>query len=177
MYRQISNLSRTESQNLNVLVSSSTCLCQINWSHVLSREWRCSRNSAERAYSNYIWVIYNVIAYQGALYIRVLTVCVKVVFSHNPRLLSTTRWFIFSSIIPIMHCQTVQFQAQDLTHLPVKLVFVKMYNTLFHNSIWLSETMWRDLTWTTLILVIVYHMFPYQCRLLQIYTGTYSSEI
>ena len=41
---------------------------------VLSREWRCSWSSADRRCSNYIWVIDNLIGYQGASYIRDLTV-------------------------------------------------------------------------------------------------------
>ena len=38
------------------IVSSCMCLCPIHWSHVLIREWRCSRSSADRWCSNYIWV-------------------------------------------------------------------------------------------------------------------------
>ena len=45
----------------------------IHWSQ-LSREWRCSCSSADRRCSNYIWLINNVIAYQGVTYIRGLTV-------------------------------------------------------------------------------------------------------
>ena len=41
---------------------------------VLSREWRCSWSSAHRRCSNCIWVINNSIAYQGATYIRGLTI-------------------------------------------------------------------------------------------------------
>ena len=54
-------------------VSSCSCLSPIQWSHVLSREWRCSWSSADRWCSNYIWVIDNFIAYQGVTYIRDLT--------------------------------------------------------------------------------------------------------
>ena len=53
-----------------------SCLCPIHWSQVLSQEWRCSWSSADRRCSNYIWVINNVIAYEGATYIRCLTVCI-----------------------------------------------------------------------------------------------------
>ena len=53
------------------LVSSCSCLCPIQWSQVLSREWRCSWS---RRCSNYIWVIDNFIAYWSASYIRDLTV-------------------------------------------------------------------------------------------------------
>ena len=56
------------------LVSACSCLCAMYWSQVLSGEWRCSWSSAERRRSNYIWVINNLIAYQGAAYISDLTV-------------------------------------------------------------------------------------------------------
>ena len=46
-----------------ILVSSCSCLCPIHWSHVLSREWRCSWSSADRRCSSYIWVIHNSTAY------------------------------------------------------------------------------------------------------------------
>ena len=58
------------------LLSSCSCLCVIYWSQVTSREWRCSRTSADRRCSNYIWVIKNVIAYQGAAYIGGLAVVI-----------------------------------------------------------------------------------------------------
>ena len=56
------------------LVSSCSCLREIHWSQMLSWEWRCSWSSAVRRCSNYIWVINNFIAYEGATYIRGLTV-------------------------------------------------------------------------------------------------------
>ena len=56
------------------LVSFCSCLRSIHWSQVLSWEWRCSWSSADRRCSNYIWVISNFIAYQGAIYIRGFTV-------------------------------------------------------------------------------------------------------
>ena len=49
-------------------------LCAIYWSQVLSGEWRCNWNSADRRCSNCIWVINNSIAYKSAAYIRDLTV-------------------------------------------------------------------------------------------------------
>ena len=36
------------------LVSSCSCLCSIQWSQVLSPEWRCSWSSADRRCSNYV---------------------------------------------------------------------------------------------------------------------------
>ena len=56
------------------LISSCSCLCPIHWSQMLSWEWRCSWSSADRRCFNYIWVINNCIAYQGATYIRGFTV-------------------------------------------------------------------------------------------------------
>ena len=56
------------------VVSSCSWLCPIHWSHVFSREWRCSWSSADRRCSNYIWVINNFIGYKGAPYIRYFAV-------------------------------------------------------------------------------------------------------
>ena len=76
-YCKISNIRITKSQNLIVSLSSCSCLCPIQWSQVLSREWKCSWSSADRRCSNYIWVINNFIARQGVSYIRDLTVSVE----------------------------------------------------------------------------------------------------
>ena len=57
-----------------ILVSSWSCLCPIHCSWVSSIEWRCSWSSADRRCSNFIWVIHNLIDYQGASYIKDLTV-------------------------------------------------------------------------------------------------------
>ena len=57
-----------------ILVSSWSRLWPIIWSQVLSPEWRCGWGSADKRCSNYIWVIDNLIAYQGASYIGDLTV-------------------------------------------------------------------------------------------------------
>ena len=58
-------------------ILSSSCLCPSHWSHVLSREWRRSWNSADRRCSKYIWVIKFFIADWGALYVRGLTASLK----------------------------------------------------------------------------------------------------
>ena len=47
---------------------------------MLSREWKCSRSSADRRCSNYIWMINNLITHCGASYIRGLTVVLPVTF-------------------------------------------------------------------------------------------------
>ena len=69
-----SNIRRTKSQHLNVLVSSCRRHCPIHWSQVLGREWRWSWSSADMRCYNFIWVINNFIAYLCASYIRGLTV-------------------------------------------------------------------------------------------------------
>ena len=62
-YRKISNTRRTKSPNLNASrLSSCSYICPIQWSQVLSREWRSCRGSADRRCSNYIWVMDNIIA-------------------------------------------------------------------------------------------------------------------
>ena len=53
-----------------------SCLFQIHWSQVLSREWRCSWSSTDRRCSNYIWVINNSFACKGASHIRGLVVII-----------------------------------------------------------------------------------------------------
>ena len=85
------------------LISSCSCLCPVQWSQVLSREWRCSWSSADRRCSNYIWLIDNFITYSGATYIRDLVV------NHadvpTPCLASTLRWalIIYADQTPNMH--------------------------------------------------------------------------
>ena len=51
--------------------------CPIQWSQVLSQEWRCSWSSTDRRCSNYIRVINSFSAYKGATHIRGLTVFQK----------------------------------------------------------------------------------------------------
>ena len=57
------------------LVSSCNYLCQIHWSEVLSREWRCSWSSADRRCVIFTWVINNSIAHWCVTYIRNLMAC------------------------------------------------------------------------------------------------------
>ena len=49
VYRQAFNLRRSRSQSQMYLVSSCSCLCPIQWSRVLSREWRYSWSIANFA--------------------------------------------------------------------------------------------------------------------------------
>ena len=71
---EISNISRTKSQNLNV----SRLVLQLSFCNllkpVLRREWRCSWGIVDRRCSNYIWVVNSFIAYLCVTYIRGLTV-------------------------------------------------------------------------------------------------------
>ena len=71
------------------LNSACSCLCTIYWSQVLSGEWRCSWSSADRRCSNYIWVINNLSAYQGAPYIRDLTVIISLLHQNG---VATSFW-------------------------------------------------------------------------------------
>ena len=73
-YSLIGNIRRTTSQTEMFLVSSCSCLCLIHWNQGLSREWRCSRSSADRRCAYYIWGINNFLGAWGATYIRSLTV-------------------------------------------------------------------------------------------------------
>ena len=66
-----------------LLPSSCSCVCPIYWGHMLSWEWRCSWSSADMRCSNYIWVIYNLIAYKGESNIRYFTVCFYVMRTYD----------------------------------------------------------------------------------------------
>ena len=67
-------------------MTSCRCPCPIYWSHVLSREWRCSWSSADRRCSNNIWVINNYISYYGAAYIRhLMVVYLSMVHTFKPK--------------------------------------------------------------------------------------------
>ena len=71
MYRQIPNIRRTKSQNLNV----SRLVLQLSLPNLLKPciklRIRCSRSSADRRCSNYIWVINNLIAHKGAFILEI----------------------------------------------------------------------------------------------------------
>ena len=79
--------------NLMFVVSSCSCRCPIQ---VLRREWRYSCSSADRRCSNFIWMINNFIAYQGATSVRDLTVailmCITYVF-HICHISMTVRYW------------------------------------------------------------------------------------
>ena len=80
------------------LVSCCSCLRSINWSQVLSWEWRCSWSSADRRCSNYIWVINNFIAYKGATYIRGFTVVIQ-----WPDCICLTTTHVLQNILPLFN--------------------------------------------------------------------------
>ena len=73
-------------KSLKVLYIALQLFCLHHWSHVLSREWRCSWSSADRRCSNYIRVINNSIAYEGALYIIGIDTKIEVI------VVSPTTW-------------------------------------------------------------------------------------
>ena len=72
IYRELSSIGRTKSQNVDVCRLVFQLSNAIYWSKVYSREWSCSWSSTDT--SNYIWVINNFIVYQGAAYVRCFTV-------------------------------------------------------------------------------------------------------
>ena len=82
-----------------ILLSSCSCFCPIHWSQLLSRQWRCSWGSADRWCSNYIWVISKSIAYQGASYIRYMTVLVIMRTGYILRVLHTISCLCYCSVI------------------------------------------------------------------------------
>ena len=77
-----------------------SCLCPIQWSQVLSHEWRSSWSSADRCCSNYryIWVINNFIAYLGSIYIKGL----KVIKSTFERIRCWTKHLILPILVIIL---------------------------------------------------------------------------
>ena len=75
MYRQTSKISRTKSRNKDFSRLVFQLSLPIHWSQVLSREWRCSWSSADRQCCNYIWVIYNFIAYYKVQLISEVWMC------------------------------------------------------------------------------------------------------
>ena len=87
-----------------IIVSSCSCLCPMHWSQVVSREWRCSWSRADRRCSNYIWVISNFNADEGATYIRGLTVI-------------QIQWKFLFALIQILMNRSLQIFAQDTTAL------------------------------------------------------------
>ena len=137
----------TPSRNtLMFLVSSCSCPCPIHWSQVSSREWICSWSSADRRCSNYIWMINNFIDYQGASYIRGLTVLKMVCIRNHISILIVPHIFInillvdtpllwnrYRLFIDILLCQTMQqyvkIQATKLCRTPccsLHLVFTPL---------------------------------------------------
>ena len=106
------------------LVSSCSCLCPIRWGQVLSREWRYSWSSADRRCSNYIWVIDNFIAYQGASLSK--SFCVGYISQHT---------MISQQSLQIFGCRTLPVNIlrprQNGRHFPDDIFkcifFMKMY--------------------------------------------------
>ena len=96
------------------LVSSCSCLNPVSRSHALSWEWRCCWSSADRRCSNYIWVINNLIAHQGALILEIWRLC-------------------FCAL------KQSDYRTEDC----LKLVSFSL-DTHFHiNSVWPSDTIWH----------------------------------
>ena len=132
-----------------LLVSSCNFLCRINWSQVVSREWRCSWSSADRRCSNYIWEINNCVAYQGAFYVRGLTVvlCSK----HSEK-------------ISQVHCQLIKLIKQQPWNSPYtfrKLSYAWWYWANIKAWQWTNMTPPSEdcVNITILIAVLLIHIF------------------
>ena len=129
------------------LVSPCCCLCPTHWSHVLSWEWRCSWSSADRRCSNYIWVINNFIAYQGAYYTGDFMVDFGDLPKHAPRkhcnLLSS---YVLENVnlVPIrgsilVVTVTAALQVPSKSRSPSDIAMTKKKtNTCCSNYLWLS---------------------------------------
>ena len=125
------------------LVSSCSWLRSIHGSQVLSWEWRCSWSSADRWCSNYIWVINNFIAYEGATYIRGFTVVVFGMLSCYVLLLMCTQeewrykckyvYNVYGGIIWILKIKMTSFGA------PSDDSFIKMTKFLCQCIIMISS--------------------------------------
>ena len=97
---------------------------------MLSREWRCSWSSADRRCSNYIWVVDNFIAYQGATYIRgfsvVSDIAAKMPLVKNPIFLMKIRLSVLSSIIVLCIYVTVN-HSQKVSLIQIYVVYIRTY--------------------------------------------------
>ena len=116
-----------------LLVSSCSCLCSVYWSQVLSRE-RCFWSSADRRWSNFIWVINNFIAYYGVTYNRGLKVIMSAVLWHSPEGNISVPYDISLEITNL----------KSLMHLKNQWV----------NSLWPSDAIWRQMSGSTLAQVM-----------------------
>ena len=127
---------------------SSSCLCPIHWSHVLSWEWRCSWSSADRRCSKYIWVINNFIAYWGASYMRDLTV----IFVTNSRRTALKQKPTLSQCPKLMNpnCVTNELSSGKYTIQNVRKPHVHVEETanlLVKNEVWVKQRLCLCFQW------------------------------
>ena len=117
------------------------CICQIYCSQVLSREWRCSWSSADRRCSNYIWVINNLMAYEGASYIRDSTV-----YRSMPALLVRGIIFTYNLIHRLDAYHTIDMQAalfMNSTHRYARMLCVALAILRFSSSACMTMSTWN----------------------------------
>ena len=144
------------------LILSCSFLCLIHWSQILSRWWRCSWSSADRQCSKYIWVISKFIAYYGAFYIRGLPV-LMLSFNQIWPVLHLCVDFVYPPFSFIFHCcmvlsgwpRILSFQDQ----VPIGFIYgCPMFKWLVRlgliNSLWPSDTIWRQRSGSTLAQVM-----------------------
>ena len=107
-------------QQTMFLVSSRSCLCPIDWSQVLSREWRGSWSSADRRCSNYIWMINKFIGCWGALYIRGLRVRIILILSILLQaMIITSFYYIINTFGYILNLEEIYISCQHNLGIPL----------------------------------------------------------
>ena len=131
------------------LVSSRSCLCAIYWNQVLSREWRCSRSSADRRCSNYTWMIKNFIAYWSVNYIRDLTVTnievsISLIFIPSKKIISIASTTDTLSTTTIMITMSKTWRIDKTSHIirDLKSVYVCIHCVSF--QIYLKQILWVE---------------------------------
>ena len=135
------------------LVSSCNCFCAIYWSHVLSREWRCSWSSADRRCSNCIWVINNFSAYWGMSFIRGLVVRFYPFYSYAALYFPHLYWNITSCLLFLVCIQRFSTTFAMLTFIDTALsfllfvlrdaapCFLSFYSVMLH---WVLSWLWAE---------------------------------
>ena len=132
------------------LVSSCSWLCPIHWSHVLSREWRCSWSSADRRSPNYTWLINNCIAWQ-CRYIRGFTLCSGTRFLHNSvlqTLILDLGWGLLNQFPPFRYFPNFQNRQNTCQLLNITFIFGRCRRSSAAVTSVKYECGWNNLTCT-----------------------------
>ena len=133
---------------------NNSCLCPIQWSQVLSHEWRSSWSSADRCCSNYryIWVINNFIAYLGSIYIKGL----KVIKSTFERIRCWTKHLILPILVIILPIISTIPSAKVAEKNKTTVMFIKDtgVNLCKKTNIIIHFLPWRDGPWWPMLVKV-----------------------